>query len=125
MWQKNACQYEMTMVWLYRLNPQSLSGKHSFSGSLATGETLIGASIVLTDVKPKSTFTNAYGFYSINAIEGTYKMSVSFIGYVTDTITIVIDKSQQLLIGLQSKQVQLATVIVSSKKKNENIGCNY
>ncbi|MCW3094358.1 MAG: TonB-dependent receptor SusC [Ferruginibacter sp.] len=87
----------------------------------ATGETLIGASIVLTDVKPKSTFTNAYGFYSINAIEGTYKMSVSFIGYVTDTITIVMDKSQQLLIGLQFKQAQLATVIISSKRKNENI----
>ena len=33
-----------------------------------TGETLIGASIVLTDAKPKSTFSNAYGFYSINAI---------------------------------------------------------
>ena len=73
----------------------------------ATGETLIGASIVLADVKPKSTFTNAYGFYSINAIEGTYKMSVSFIGYVTDTATIVINKSQRLVIGLQSKQAQL------------------
>ena len=86
-----------------------------------TGETLIGASIVLTDAKPKSTFSNAYGFYSINAMEGTYRMSVSFIGYVTDTATVVIDKSQRLIIGLQSKQAQLEAVVVSSKKKNENI----
>jgi hypothetical protein len=29
----------------------------------ATGETLIGASIVLTDSKPRNIFTNAYGFF--------------------------------------------------------------
>ena len=86
-----------------------------------TGETLIGASIALTDTKPKHTLTNAYGFYSINATEGTYKISVSFIGYVTDTSTIVINKSQQLVIDLHSKQAQLETIIVSGKKKNENI----
>ena len=86
-----------------------------------TGETLIGASIALTDTKSKNTLTNAYGFYSINATEGTYKMSISFVGYVTDTATIVINKSQQLVIGLRSKQAQMETIIVSGKKKNENI----
>lgn len=86
-----------------------------------TGETLIGASVVLTNAKAAKSLTNAYGFYSINVPEGTYKMSVSFVGYVTDTAMLVVEKSQQLIIGLQSKQAQLEAVVVSSKKKNENI----
>ncbi|MCW3093802.1 MAG: collagen-binding protein [Ferruginibacter sp.] len=87
----------------------------------STGETLIGASIIISDRKSKSTFSNAYGFYSINAMEGTYKMSISFIGYVTDTLSLLIDRNQQLVIGLHTKPAQLETVIVSSKKKNEHI----
>jgi len=86
-----------------------------------TGETLIGASVVLANAKAAKSLTNAYGFYSINVPEGTYKMSVSFVGYVTDTATLVVEKSQQLIIGLQTKQAQLEAVVVSSKKKNENI----
>jgi len=86
-----------------------------------TGETLIGASVVLTNAKAAKSLTNAYGFYSINVPEGTYKMSVSFVGYVTDTATLVVEKSQQLIIGLQTQQAQLEAVVVSSKKKNENI----
>lgn len=86
-----------------------------------TGETLIGANVVLSDIKQAGTLTNAYGFFSINANGGTYKISVSFTGYVTDTFTIVIDKSQQLVIGMQSKTTHLATVVVTGKKKSENI----
>ncbi len=100
--------------------------KQSFtiSGTIkdaGTGETLIGANIVLYATKQTGTLTNAYGFFSINAKEGTYKMSVSFAGYSTDTSTIVINKSQELLIGLQSKKIQLDAVVVTSKNKNENI----
>ena len=87
----------------------------------STGETLIGASVVLTNAKAAKSLTNAYGFYSINVPEGAYKMSVSFIGYTSDTATLVVDKSQQLTIGLQTKQAQLEAVVVSSKRKNENI----
>lgn len=86
-----------------------------------TGETLIGANIVLYATNQTGTLTNAYGFFSINANEGTYKMSVSFTGYVTDTSTILIDKNQHLIIGLQSKAEQLKTVTVSSKRGADNI----
>jgi hypothetical protein len=48
-------------------------------------------------------------------------MNVSFIGYITDTATIVMNKNRQMVIGLQSKQAQLQAVVISTKKKNENI----
>jgi len=100
--------------------------KQSFtiSGTIkdaGTGETLIGANVLLYATKQASTLTNAYGFFSINAKEGTYKMSVSFTGYITDTATIAIDKNREFFIGLQSKNIQLDVVVVNSKNKNENI----
>ena len=100
--------------------------KQSFtiSGTIkdaGTGETLIGANIILYAAKQTGTLTNAYGFFSVNAKEGAYKMSVSFTGYTTDTATIVVDKNMKLVIGLQSKKVQLDAVVVTSKNKNENI----
>jgi len=100
--------------------------KQSFtiSGTIkdaGTGETLIGANVLLYATKQASTLTNAYGFFSINAKEGIYKMSVSFTGYITDTATIAIDKNREFFIGLQSKNIQLDAVVVNSKNKNENI----
>ena len=87
----------------------------------ATGETLIGASVSLTSTKTRTNLTNAYGFFSVNATEGIYKMSVSFLGYITDTSTISISKNERIIVNLQNKKAQLETVIISSKKKNENI----
>jgi TonB dependent receptor/CarboxypepD_reg-like domain/TonB-dependent Receptor Plug Domain len=86
-----------------------------------SGETLIGANVFLFTTKPSGTLTNAYGFFSINAEEGTYKLVVSFSGYKTDTTEIVLDKNVRIDINIQSKKAQLDVVVISSKKKNENI----
>jgi CarboxypepD_reg-like domain/TonB-dependent Receptor Plug Domain len=85
------------------------------------GETLIGASVILYATKTNSTLSNSYGFYSISAEEGTYKMMVSFTGFQTETIDVVLDKSTTLNINLQASKAQLQEVIISSKKKNENV----
>jgi CarboxypepD_reg-like domain/TonB-dependent Receptor Plug Domain len=98
--------------------------KYSVSGTIkdaATGETLIGASVFLFTAKLSSTATNSYGFYSINADEGVYKMAVSFSGYITDTTEVLLDKNTRIDVSIQSKKTQLDAVVVSSKKKNENI----
>jgi hypothetical protein len=98
--------------------------KFTVSGTIkdaATGETLIGASVFLFTAKPSNTITNAYGFFSINAEQGNYKMVVSFSGYKADTIDVLLDKNTRIDINIQSKKNQLDVVVVSSKKKNENI----
>jgi CarboxypepD_reg-like domain/TonB-dependent Receptor Plug Domain len=100
------------------------NAKHSISGTVkdaATGETLIGANVILYTQKPGGTLTNAYGFFSVNAAEGQYKMVVSFTGYQTDTLTIVLDKDIHLTVNLKSGSGQLQEVIISSRKKNENV----
>ncbi len=98
--------------------------KYTVSGTIKdanSGETLLGASVILYTTKPSNTLTNGYGFYSINAEEGIYKMAVSFTGFKTDTIEIVLDKNVRLDVSIQSKKAQLDVVVISTKKKNENI----
>jgi hypothetical protein len=85
------------------------------------GETLIGASVSLIGTKPNTTLSNSYGFYSISAEPGTYKLSVSFTSFQTETIDVVLDKNVVLNINLQTGKAQLDAVIVSTKKKNENV----
>jgi CarboxypepD_reg-like domain/TonB-dependent Receptor Plug Domain len=98
--------------------------KHTVNGTvkdLSTGETLIGANVILFTPKQSGTLTNGYGFFSITAEEGSYKMAVSFSSYNTDTIDVALDKNIRLVVNLQSNKAQLETVVISSKKKNENI----
>jgi hypothetical protein len=98
--------------------------KYSVSGTVKdakTGETLIGANIILYAQKPAGTLSNAYGFFSVNAEEGQYKMLVSFSGYQSDTIAIMLDKNMSIPVNLQTTKAQLQEVVVSSRKKNENI----
>jgi TonB dependent receptor/CarboxypepD_reg-like domain/TonB-dependent Receptor Plug Domain len=98
--------------------------KFSISGTVkdaATGETLIGANVILFAAKPSGALTNSYGFFSISAETGQYKMTVSYAGYQTDTITILLDKNINQVINLSTKKAQMQEVIISSRKKNENI----
>ncbi len=98
--------------------------KFTVSGSIKdaqTGETLIGASVVLSSSNRISTITNGYGFYSLNATEGAYTFTVSSAGYQTETFEIVLDKNLQKDISLPLIKGQLEAVVVSAKKKGENI----
>lgn len=85
-----------------------------------TGETLIGASIKLTGSIQAGAISNAYGFYSINAAEGNYDISVSFIGYKTFKQSIVIANDTRLNFMLEQDN-QLNEVVVSAIKRNENV----
>jgi outer membrane receptor protein involved in Fe transport len=98
--------------------------RYSISGTVKdakTGETLIGANVILYAQKPAGTLSNSYGFFSINAEEGQYKMVVSFSGYQSDTIAVALDKNISMPVNLQTTKAQLQEVVVSSRKKNENI----
>jgi hypothetical protein len=98
--------------------------RYTVSGTVKdaqSGETLIGANVILLTPKQSGTLTNGYGFFSIGAEEGTYKMLVSFSSFQTDTIEVELNKNIRTVINLQSTKAQLDAVVVSSKKKNENI----
>jgi hypothetical protein len=86
-----------------------------------TGEVLIGATISVLEIPRSGILSNAYGFYSLGAPAGHYNLLISFSGYQTDTIAIDLDKDRTLPLGLSTADNQLAAVIVTSQKKNDNI----
>lgn len=98
--------------------------KYTVNGTIRdkqTGESLIGANVKLTKLAGLGTVSNAYGFYAITAEEGSYTLVVSFAGYVNDTIALNLTKNTELNISLVPYRTQLEEVVVSTRKKNENI----
>lgn len=98
--------------------------KFTISGTVKdaqTGETLIGASIRLQEVAGNGSSTNAYGFFSINAIAGNYSVMVSYIGYEAVIKTINLQTNIRLNVEL-NPGTSLSEVVISGKAaKNEQV----
>jgi CarboxypepD_reg-like domain/TonB-dependent Receptor Plug Domain len=98
--------------------------KFSLSGTVKdakTGEELIGASIRIKTNPSVGTVTNEYGFYSLTLEKGNYTLVYDYIGYEKVEKNIVLDKNQQLNVSIGDVEKQLETVVISSKKQDENI----
>lgn len=85
-----------------------------------SGETLIGANIYIKS-EGKGVSANQYGFYSITLKKGNYKALVSFVGYQTKELTIVLNNNfqQNILLSLNSFAINNVTVV--SRKRDNNI----
>ncbi len=66
----------------------------------ATGETLIGATVRILEIKQSAAATNAYGFYSLSAPQGSYTLAVSFVGYGTFTQPLALTANMQVNVSL-------------------------
>ena len=117
--------------------------KYSISGTIrdtTSGEVLIGATVSVargaadggaaggegahpgqgTGVAAGAT-TNAYGFYSVTAPEGKYRVVISFAGYGADTFFVMLNGNLRLSAKLIPDTNQLKAVVVSSVRKNANV----
>lgn len=86
----------------------------------ATGESLIGASLV-SKAQSKTVSSNQYGFYSITLPKGNYKLLVSFIGYLPYEFDINLSSNQTKNFNLIPLTSLMQEVIVSSKKRDNNV----
>ena len=79
--------------------------KYTISGTIRdqkSGETLIGATIVLVGNGIYSVLSNAYGFYSITAPQNDYVLLATFSGYENDTLKISLSKDKMQNIELKA-----------------------
>lgn len=85
-----------------------------------SGETLRGAtiSVMSTDARVQ---TNNFGFFSLTLEAGWYDLQVSYIGYTTRSIKMLIDKNQTQTFFLLPESKSLQEVIVSSQKRENNV----
>src|SRR5579862_1475582 len=90
--------------------------RHTLAGTVkdrASGETMIGASVVLLEKPSVGTVTNGYGFYSITAPAGQYHILVSFSGYATDTVAVNLYRDTTVTVSLSVGQ-ELKEVVIRS-----------
>lgn len=83
-------------------------------------ETLIGATIQ-TVSSGKGVSTNQYGFYSLTLPEGKYTLMVSFVGYLSQQIDIVLDGDKSLDPSMISKSSLSREIVISAKKRDANV----
>jgi CarboxypepD_reg-like domain/TonB-dependent Receptor Plug Domain len=98
--------------------------KHTISGSIRdknSGEGLIGANVVLLELPRTGAFSNAYGFYSLSIPDGNYTLVASFTGYRADTLKLSLKDNISLPIGLIQEGTELQDVVVTARRKDQNV----
>lgn len=87
--------------------------KYTVSGFVEdreTGESLIGATVLET-VSNVGTVSNNYGFYSLTIPEGERVIQVSFVGYGTESFSLILKKDTVLMFrlvpGMEIKEVSI------------------
>ena len=97
--------------------------KYTLSGFVKdeqNGETLIGATIIVTG-GTKGISTNQYGFYSLTLVEGDYVLVCSYTGYQPKATEIKLTADRQLNFDMINIKAALEEVVISSKKRDINV----
>lgn len=98
--------------------------KFTLSGSIKdkkNGEQLAGANVIVKELPATGTSANEYGFYSLTLPRGKYTIIYKYISYNTDTVSIVLDKNIKMDMLLSDASTQLQEVVVSTRRKDENV----
>jgi hypothetical protein len=113
----------LTLLFLCWIPTVSAQPKYTLRGSVrdkATGEELIGATLLVKELRNIGTISNEYGFYSITLPKGTYTIAASFVGYETMLQNVVLDKDQKIDVLLEPTAA-LQEVVISGEKPDENV----
>ncbi len=87
-----------------------------------TGETLIGATVLVKDHPGKGTASNSYGFYSLTLPEGRFVLRFSYVGYQQADVTIDLSQaSRKLSVSLKPESVSLSEVVVTAERRNQQV----
>ena len=97
--------------------------KFTVSGTVYDGyskETLIGVSVIVNELKT-GTYTNAYGYFSLNLPKGNYTITLSYIGYNTINKEINLNSNFKENFFLDESTEQLNEVIITDNANKSKI----
>jgi hypothetical protein len=86
-----------------------------------SGESLIGATIMVRELKGTGAASNAYGYYSLTIPGGTYTLVTRYVGYRTRTDTISLFKNLSLNIQVVPEMIKEGEVVISGERSNTNV----
>ncbi|MCG8183804.1 TonB-dependent receptor [Tenacibaculum piscium] len=96
--------------------------KYTISGIVkdaTTGETLLGANVIVKNPL-KGTVTNEYGFYSMTLLKGIYVVEISYIGYKSKQLEVVLNKDIKKNFELTLSENALEEVVVKSTNTSKS-----
>ena len=93
---------------------------NGFVKDASNGEALIGATIFVQEIKGGAT-TNEYGFYSITLPPAAYNINISYVGFLSVSQSVTLDKNTQLNIELTPENAQLEEVVVKGDLEQANV----
>lgn len=97
--------------------------KYTVSGTVkekSSGETLIGANVMVMENSGLGVITNEYGFYSLSLPQGKYTLRFSYIGYEQELIPVELNSNITVNIDL-SDGVSLQEVVVTADRDGDNL----
>jgi len=111
------------LLFLLLFNHAFSQDKFTLSGTITdsrNNETLIGVNVFVPELNTGAT-TNEYGFYSITLPKGIYQIQVSYLGYLTISETVSLDKNIKNSFSLNGSEEQLEEIVVNDNGKKTNI----
>ncbi len=99
------------------------AAKYTLSGLAKdknTGEELIGVNVYIQETK-SGTVTNAYGFFSITLDEGTYNVSLSYLGYTNVNQKLQFSSNQRINFELVPDTEEVEEVVITGQRRDKNI----
>jgi len=98
--------------------------KFTVSGTIkeeSTGETLIGATVMAVENPSLGATTNEYGFYSLSLPQGSYTLSISYIGYQEQLIPVDLNSNIAINVNMSEEGTELQEVVVSATRDDDNL----
>lgn len=100
--------------------------KFTLSGTLkdaSNGEDLIGASVYINELQTGAA-SNVYGFYSITLPAGTYRVTISYMGYEPVNRSIALSADSTIDFTLKAVATELQEVVVTDKSLTAHVDDN-
>ncbi|MEO0331883.1 MAG: TonB-dependent receptor, partial [Bacteroidota bacterium] len=85
-----------------------------------TGEDLIGAAVVVETLSTGAV-TNVYGFYSLSLPAGSYTLSIQYVGYVRERVTIDLAQDTILNVELMPQSTALEEIVIVAESEDDPI----
>ncbi len=101
----------------------SSAQQHTISGYVkeeSSGESLLGANVYIKETL-KGTTSNQYGFYSITIPQGTVTLVVTYLGFKTVEISLILDKDIRQNINLSSSIIETKEVNINAEREDRNV----
>lgn len=112
-------------LWILLLGGLTLGYGQEYALSVSvtdqeTNEPLSGVTVYITQCECGG-ITNPSGLFVKRLASGTYDLTLDYLGYATQQVKVQISANQTVKVAMEVVQEQLSEVVLTAKKRNQNV----